>query len=202
MKMKLGGTLLLLLMLFFMTTGSIQAQSRATPTPIPSSPTAVPPVPPASSPIPALNQAMGQGAIRGTVFADENGDGDCSAADTPVMADVPIEFSSDGVQDSIMLSSGEDGTFGLAAAGLGRWTVTAKAPAGYVVTSEDTVSLNLSDVEPMALNVNFCVSKASAVKILLPESGAANSGSTLFILFLAGALLVMISLAAYKRVER
>jgi hypothetical protein len=114
------------------------------------------------------------GSIRGTVRLDRNGDGRC--ADEPVLADIPIRFVSDNGATTLFLRSGENGTYGLVAAGYGTWQVSADPPAPYVVTSQKTINAFLGANQKLALGVDFCVADIANVRaqapVILPQSGA------------------------------
>jgi hypothetical protein len=116
----------------------------------------------------------GDGSIRGTVRLDRNGDGRC--ADEPVLADIPVRFISDDGATTLFLRSGENGTYGLVAAGYGTWQVSADPPAPYVVTSQKTIDVFLGSQQKLALGVDFCVADIANVRaqgpVILPQSGA------------------------------
>lgn len=113
-------------------------------------------------------------SIRGSVREDTDGDGKCDTG--AAVVGVPIEFISNDGQWTHVLYTGDDGSYGLVSVGLGTWTVTAKPPAEWVVTSAKVLKPFISDTAPVALNVNFCVRKAAAVAqpgtTVLPQSGA------------------------------
>ncbi|HEX6385559.1 MAG TPA: hypothetical protein VF177_12890 [Anaerolineae bacterium] len=126
-----------------------------------------------------------RGTIRGAVYQDINGDGRCVntgvSGENPVSG-VNIEFVSSDEETVITLHTGDDGTYGLVAAGQSIWRVTAKPdPTKWVVTSENPRFVPvLPDSGLDQFGVNFCVrsparaviSPARAV-IVLPKSGAA-----------------------------
>ncbi|MCA9979933.1 MAG: hypothetical protein KDD89_03855, partial [Anaerolineales bacterium] len=80
------------------------------------------------------------GSIRGTVYLDRNADGVCGADQgDPIQAGVPIEFVSNDGGFTTYLQSGDNGTYGLVAAGLGTWQVSARPNANdFIVTSTAT----------------------------------------------------------------
>jgi hypothetical protein len=151
-------------------------------------------------------QSSEQGSIRGAVYQDVNGDGKCVntgvAGEGPV-ANVNLEFvNSDGAY-TIHLHSGENGTYGLVAAGFGYWRVTAQPSSEWVVTSQNPVYAAIDRDKPLVLDVNFCVAKGLYYPIVpvfpvhpiqplpavLPESGApagGNMGTAVFALFALG----------------
>ncbi len=113
-----------------------------------------------------------KGSIRGTVYHDLNADGRCVNTGEPGLAGVPIKFVSDST--TVYLESGDDGTYGLVAAGLGTWTVGAEPPSGSYVTSKNPIQVYLGVDERLALGVDFCVITTGSVPpaVVLPESGA------------------------------
>lgn len=114
-------------------------------------------------------------SIRGIVREDKDGNGKCD--DGAIVPNVPIEFTSNDGQWTHVLYTGSDGTYGLVSVGYGTWTVQAKPAAEWVVTSAKTLNPFIGEEQPIALNVNFCVRKTSAVagggSTILPQSGAA-----------------------------
>jgi hypothetical protein len=118
------------------------------------------------------------GSIRGTIRLDQNGDGRC--ANEPILADIPIRFVSDDGNWSVYLRSGDNGTYGLVAAGYGTWKVTADPPAPYVVTSQKTINAFLGDNQKLVLGVDFCVADIRNVRaqapVVLPQSGGVAPG--------------------------
>jgi hypothetical protein len=116
-----------------------------------------------------------RGSIRGTVYEDRNGDGKCVNTGEPILAGIPINFVSNDGQWTTRLYSGENGTYGLVAAGLGTWNVTADPPAPWVVTSRKTVQAFLGENQRLVLGVDFCLSKTGTRPPVLPAAGAAVS---------------------------
>jgi hypothetical protein len=114
-----------------------------------------------------------RGSIRGTVYEDKNGDGKCVNTGEPILAGIPINFVSNDGQTSVRLFSGDNGTYGLVAAGLGTWRVTADPPAPWVVTSRKTVEAFLGENQRLVLGVDFCLSKTGGRPTVLPAAGAA-----------------------------
>lgn len=126
-----------------------------------------------------------RGSIRGTVYQDLNGDGICVNTGEPILAGVPIQFVSGDT--TVYLQSGDNGTYGLVAAGLGNWTVTAQPGTGWVVTSKNPLQAFLNADQQVILGVNFCVASSSTpIKIVLPESGS-GVAPTLIAALLIGA---------------
>ena len=119
-----------------------------------------------------------RGTIRGAVYQDVNGDGRCVntgvSGENPVPG-VNVEFVSSDGETVITLFTGDDGTYGLVAAGQSVWRVTAKPdPAKWVVTSENPRSVPLLEAAGLEqLNINFCVASPARAVIVLPKSGAA-----------------------------
>lgn len=163
MSKKLYVTLLFGAALFFMAgnvqiAGVVQAQEpRPTPTNMPQ----------------AQETGGPDGSIRGTLYKDLNGDGRCGPGD-PILAWIPIRFVSDDGETTIYLQSGENGTYGLVAAGYGTWKVSADPPAPWVVTSEKTLNVFLGVDQKLALNVDFCLADVETVqrRTFLPQAGA------------------------------
>ena len=114
--------------------------------------------------------AQSNGSIRGTVYEDLNRDGLCVGTGEPTLAGIPIEFSA-GSQP-LFLQSGADGTYGLVAAALTNWTVTAVPPDGYTVTSANPRQVELTASEQLAQGVDFCVARGTGTSgTTLPQSG-------------------------------
>jgi hypothetical protein len=139
------------------------------------------------------------GSIRGTVYLDRNRDGKCGAADgDPIQAGIPIEFVSNDGGFTTYLQSGSNGTYGLVAAGLGTWRVSARPNANdFVVTGTGTRQVFIGSEAPLALNVDFCVAPStgqtgSTPSTRLPIAGADNSLSLLWLnlAFVVGLLFV------------
>ncbi len=141
------------------------------------------------------------GAIRGTVYKDLDADGVCVGTGERVQSGIPVEFvSADG--STLVLNSGDDGTYGLVAAGLGTWQVTVKPGTGWMVTSEQIRQVTISTTNPEANNVDFCVAQVTASTettgaVVLPASGAFVSpfflivGVTGLVFLAAGAVLLL-----------
>lgn len=119
--------------------------------------------------IPASVIAQSNGSIRGTIYGDTNKDGSCVNSGEPTVPGVPVEllFQQDGT--ALTFPSGPDGRYGLTAAQLGTWTVTAKPPAGFYVSSANPVVVTISGPQPEANNIDFCL---ATVATTLPGSGA------------------------------
>jgi hypothetical protein len=113
-----------------------------------------------------------KGSIRGTVYHDLNADGRCVNTGEPGLAGIPIKFVADST--TVYLESGDDGTYGLVAAGLGTWTVAAEPPSGSYVTSKNPLQTYLGVDQRLVLGVDFCVitSGSAPPAVVLPESGA------------------------------
>lgn len=112
------------------------------------------------------------GSIRGTVYRDTNNDGLCVGTGETGLAGIPVRFSNGSSE--LYLQSGTDGTYGLVASGLGTWTVSAEPSADQgVVTSAASRSVTLTEENPLATGVDFCVGTTRTSSVVLPESGAA-----------------------------
>ncbi|MBK9049956.1 MAG: hypothetical protein IPL78_03250 [Chloroflexi bacterium] len=147
----------------------------------PTSPTTVPPT---ATNVPSTGGSGGQsnGSIRGTVYEDKNNDGKCVDQNEPALPGIVIRFVSNDGATTVFLESGADGSYGLVAAGLGTWQVSAVPPAGYSVSSAATQSAFISAEQPVALGVNFCVRKGAAAApgpSVLPASGTLVAPSIL-----------------------
>ena len=168
------------------------------------------------------NDGEVRGSIRGTVTEDRNGDGRCDGAEDAAVVGIPIEFTSTDGQHILFLQSGDDGTYGLVAAGLGTWTVTVRPPENYVATSNPVRQVTLTAEQGLVTGVDYCVRQRGVPggpmggpghggpmrppgphhpPVLLPESGAAGmSGSTgLWIAGLVGVLFVGVGLVLSGR---
>lgn len=138
-----------------------------------------------------------RGSMQGNVYLDVNGDGVCVNSgvegERPIEG-VPVEFVSSDEQTVITVTSGDDGGFGLFAAGQSNWRVTAKPESGLVVTSANPLHVPVYPESLGHTGVNFCVAEgreangvivlasgqtivvgdgvAATGTILLPEAGA------------------------------
>jgi len=133
------------------------------------------------------------GSIRGTVYLDLNGNGQCVNEGEPIHVGVPIEFVSNDGQWSHYLATGEDGTYGLVGAGYGTWQVSARPNANdFVVTSEPTLSVFIGSDQKLALNIDFCiqaidgtsgnvVASSATANAILPQAGGSFTGGVLYI---------------------
>lgn len=127
----------------------------------------------------ATVQAQGteqRGTIRGGVYKDVNSDGRCVntgiAGEDPVPG-VEIVFVSSDKATVVTLTTGDNGTFGLAAAGQSIWEVTARPDATkWIVTSKNPLYVPvLPEPGLVQTDVNFCVSQGTNAIIVLPASG-------------------------------
>lgn len=100
------------------------------------------------------------GSIRGTVYQDTNVDGKCVGTGEPTAQGVPVNIISPDGQNNIVLESGDDGTYGMVAAGLGTWTVGIEQASGWVVTSNNNIQVYLSSEQPGVQGLDFCVVRA------------------------------------------
>jgi hypothetical protein len=143
-------------------------------------------------PEPGKSGTGDRGSIRGTVYEDKNADGKCVGTGEPALPGVTIEFVSTDGETVVYLGSGDDGTYGLVAAGLGTWTVTAKPPEGWAVTSQNPIEAFLVTDQNLILGVDFCVVKGTGTAgvVVLPESGAVLSPALVGAL-IAGSSLVI-----------
>lgn len=155
-------------------------------------------------------QAQSNGAIRGTLYNDTNADGVCGAGD-PTISGVPVEFTHSGGH-TITLTSGTDGTYGLAGVSIGTWSVTVKPLQGWSVTSQAPIAVTLTDANPVVNGVNFCLARVTATQPIaptptpvppatLPESGS-TTPPTLWLAAIAGGVLLIAGLALVIRDRR
>lgn len=146
----------------------------------------------------AMAQSEERGQVRGFVYEDVNGDGVCVntgvAGEDPVEG-VPLEFVSSDEATVISLMTGDDGSYGLVAAGQSIWRVTVKPDlAEWTVTSENPLYAPvLPESGLIQTDINFCVFRGGVATgdavIILPESGAsrtANGNPILLTLLLLG----------------
>jgi hypothetical protein len=144
------------------------------------------------------------GAIRGTLYNDTNADGVCGAEGDPTVSGVPIEFTHSGGH-TITLTSGNDGSYGLASVSLGTWSVAVKPLDGWTTTSLSPIVVTLTETNNTASNINFCLAQVTATQPIaptptpvppttLPESGASGP-PTLLIAAGLGAILLLAGMA-------
>lgn len=147
----------------------------------------------------AQAQGASDGSIRGTVYLDKNGDGKCVGTGEPVHVGTPIEFVSNDGKWTTYLQSGENGTYGLVAAGFGTWTVSARPNANdFVVTSKPSLSVFIGSEEPVAVGVDFCIqaidgprtAKTTHTTTTLPRSGAPAQDGGYWLTAVMGLLLL------------
>ncbi len=106
-----------------------------------------------------------RGSMQGHVYLDVNGDGVCVNSGVEgerFVEGVPIEFVSSDEQTVITVTSGDDGGFGLFAAGQSNWRVTAKPEAGLVVTSANPLYVPVYPESLGHTGVDFCVAEGTA----------------------------------------
>lgn len=164
----------------------------------------------------AAVQAQANGSIRGTLYNDTNADGVCGTGDTTISG-VPIEFTHSGGH-TIVLTSGDDGTYGLAGVSLGTWAVAVKPPSGWVATSQTPIVVTLTEQVSSVGGLDFCLTQVGATQPVaptptpnvtptpvppttLPESGA-GAPPTLLIAVGMGILLLVGGMALIVRERR
>ncbi|HRQ42005.1 MAG TPA: hypothetical protein PLD25_29145 [Chloroflexota bacterium] len=148
-----------------------------------------------------------QGKLAGAVYTDANGDGVCVgtgiAGENPVPG-VEIVFVSSDKATVVSLTTGSDGTYGLAAAGQSIWEVTARPDSTkWIVTSKNPLFVPvLPDTGLVQTDVNFCISQGSPAGpnavIVLPQSGAAANSpmqTGVMVTAVLGALILLVGLA-------
>lgn len=112
----------------------------------------------------AAPQERQRGTIRGAIYTDVDGDGRCAGTGVSgevAVANVNVAFVSDSGA-RVLLHTGANGTYGLAAAGQGTWQVMAMPdPALWVVTSPNPLSVAVSNDNGLVqLNNDFCLRAA------------------------------------------
>ncbi len=183
--------------------GFMPATQAQTPRPTPTVPVPVTDTP---EPVPAPAQPSASsgthGSIQGAVYKDVNGDGQCVgtgvAGEDPI-AGVDVEFVSDDKQTVLTLYTGDDGRYGLAAAGFSYWAVTVKPSADWVVTSEATLNALVSADHRAATDINFCLQGAKTAPVLLPASGGQHPAHLLNWLLVVGLMLVAAGVIMIRR---
>lgn len=121
-----------------------------------------------------------RGSIFGSVYVDVNGDGNCIgtgvAGEGPAEG-VNLQFTSSDGETVLTLKSGEDGSYGLVAAGESYWEVMAMPGAGMSVSSTNPqfVPVYADDVLDHT-GVNFCVRQGGTANAVIVQPGA-TSGS-------------------------
>lgn len=127
------------------------------------------------------------GSIRGTVFEDLNSDGVCSGTGEPGLAGIPIRFIHESNAE-IAVSSTSNGTYSLVGIGDGTWQVTVQPGSGFVATSQQSFTVDLTSEQPEVTGIDFCVARVTvtptatstsaptatptSASSLMPESGA------------------------------
>ena len=158
----------------------------------------------------AAQAQASNGAIRGTLYNDTNADGVCGEGD-PTVSGVPIEFTHSGGH-TITLTSGNDGTYGLAGVSIGTWSVAAQPLQGWTTTSASPIVVTLTAEVNTASNENFCLAQVTVTQPIaptptpvppttLPESGA-ESPPTIWVASIAGAALQFVGMALIIRERR
>lgn len=161
-----------------------------------------------------------RGEIHGVVYEDVNGDGVC--VNTGVNGEDPVtnidlEFVSSDEATVLSLYTGDDGSYGLVAAGLSVWRVTVKPdPNEWTVTTENPRYATVAeDTGLVQTDINFCIQRGGNAVIVLPENAIIvlpESGGTttnqmpvwLISIAAVGAGLIMVGLGleARKRLVR
>ncbi len=170
---------------------------------------------PETTPEPGGSNGNQSGTVRGFVYIDVNGDGQCMntgvAGEEPA-AGISVEFVSSNEQYVITHTSGNKGDYELAGAGQSNWRVTAKPDSTWVVTSQNPQYALVSKDNLAATGVNFCVSKGGVTAVypmlapltasgvpasgeyVLPEAGAPASATTTLLPLLLGLGLIVVGL--------
>mgnify|MGYP000184238520 CR=1 FL=1 len=115
------------------------------------------------------------GSIRGTVYRDINLNGLCSDEGEVRLGDIPIEIVNDDTDEIIRQITAPDGTYVHTSAELGLWLVTVVPGTGWRVTSQQSIEVLLSEDQPDAAGVDFCIIEIESSNgggVTLPESGA------------------------------
>ncbi len=157
----------------------------------------------AISSIPFLAHAQDQqGSINGTVYRDINENGNCTGEAEPVVsANIPLELVQDDIGQLIRITTAADGTYFYSTDTLGLWRVTIVPGQGWRVTSQQTLEIVLTEDNPDANAVDFCIVEIEQPTnedvTTLPESGAPVSPSLIlaaafgFILMATGAAFLL-----------
>ena len=165
-----------------------------------------------------------RGSIQGHVYKDVNGDGVCVNSgvegEVPV-AGVAVQFTSSDEATIVNVTSGEDGGFGLFAAGQSYWRVAVRPESGWGATSENPLYVPVYPETLGHTGVDFCIAEGAGVgngvivldgrqiaagSVLLPEAGGAASevsatitdGLFILITALLGLLLFVSGLALHR----
>lgn len=140
------------------------------------------------------------GSIRGTIYNDTNADGVCGAAGTTdaTISGVPIQFTHQNGH-TVTLTSGNDGTYGLAGVSVGTWSVEVQPLQGWRTTSLSPIVVTLTAENNSVGNVNFCLAQTTATATPVPPTTLPESGATappiLLIAAGLGALLLIAGMA-------
>jgi hypothetical protein len=200
---------LTVILLFVLMFGWVTAVSAQTPRPTPTN-------------VSTTSDDDVHGSIQGHVYLDANGDGVCvnSGVEGEIAVEgVAMQFVSSDEQTIITVTSGEDGGFGLFAAGQSNWRVTAQPETGWVVTSENPLYVPVYSETLGHTGVDFCVAQGTVANgvvvlnsgqtvliggevvtgaILLPEAGEARTDMTDFVLWGTAVLgLILFGFGAY-----
>lgn len=121
-----------------------------------------------------------RGTIRGAVYEDVDGDGRCVntgvAGEDPV-PNIDIVFTNGPIR--VTLYTGANGTYGLASAGQGSWTVTANPNRAWTITSENPLHVRvLPDNELVQTGVNFCAERTGLDPVPTTAPPAASESET------------------------
>lgn len=124
----------------------------------------------------SANNDSPRGTIRGGVYLDADGDGQCGTS-TPV-PNIDILFVSGN--NRVTLYTGSNGTYGLPAAGRGTWEITANPDlAIWTVTSTNPLMVTVFEDEGLVqTDVNFCVSGDGPVGTTSSETTTHSSSAT------------------------
>jgi len=145
------------------------------------------------------------GKLAGAVYSDVNGDGICVGTgvqgENPVPG-VEIVFVSSDEQTVLSLTTGEDGTYGLAGAGQSIWEVTVRPDSTkWIVTSKNPLYVPVLQSSGLVqTDVNFCVSSTTNPQgtnaiIVLPQSGGAANNNWQTAVTIAAVLGVLLLVA-------
>ncbi|MDX1663330.1 MAG: SdrD B-like domain-containing protein [Candidatus Promineifilaceae bacterium] len=151
-----------------------------------------------------------EGLIRGVVYRDRDNDGICPESGETGVSGVPIRLASGDGETVLFLQTGENGTFSLIAASLGTWFITAE-PDDERITSEQPLEVLLTEAQPTATGVRFCLSSPTVAPTptpvqMMPEAGAPAPaapplGSALLMVAVVGAGLVGLGVVLRRREE-
>ncbi len=131
------------------------------------------------------------GTLLGSVFNDQDANGQCVGTGERGMQGVVVTFSNTQAAIQTAMATNQEGSFGYSSAGYGTWNVTIQPPDGWYVSSQDTRQTALTSTQPVVTGLDFCVAqgtnpavgsgttKASLIAPLSSKTAASGSAMTL-----------------------